>query len=123
MRSRERQQGLTLISWLIVLSLLVFALIVGIKVVPHYLEHFSVKQVVESLETEPALYEKRPHEIRKLLEKRFKINYITAVNGKDIEINKDGRVVTVMVDYQVKEHIVGNIDVLISFSERIEINN
>ena len=39
----KRQNGMTMLSWLVVLGILVFFMLIGIKMVPTYLENYSIK--------------------------------------------------------------------------------
>ena len=38
----NRQKGMTMLSWLVVLAILVFFILIGIKMVPTYLENYSI---------------------------------------------------------------------------------
>ena len=116
-----KQRGMTGLGWLTVLALIAFFALVTLKLAPIYLDHYSVASTVKSLEKEPLITRKSPAEIRKLLNRRLKINYVSDLPKNAIKIKKTGGVLKVDVDYQVKEHLFGNIDLLVSFQEQIEL--
>jgi len=45
----NRQNGMTMMSWLVVLAILVFFILIGIKMIPTYIENYGIKQVLLNL--------------------------------------------------------------------------
>jgi hypothetical protein len=43
---------MSMISWLIVLAVAVFFILIGIKMVPTYLENYSIRQVLTNMEND-----------------------------------------------------------------------
>ena len=76
MQSLKKQRGMTGLGWLTVLFLIGFFAFLGIKLAPIYLEHYSIKTVVKSLNDEPNITKTTPSEVRKLIMKRLKINSV-----------------------------------------------
>jgi hypothetical protein len=120
MQSLKKQRGMTGLGWLTVLFLIGFFAFLGIKLIPIYLEHYSIKTVVESLEREPNITQKTPAEVRALVMKRLKINSVYDFKKDYLKIKKSGGVMTVDVVYEVREPMAGNIEVLLTFKEHIE---
>ena len=116
-----KQRGMTGLGWLTVLALIGFFTLLIIKLAPIYLDHYSVASTVKSLEKDPQVTKKSPGEIRKLLKKRLKMNYVSDLPKDAIKIKKSSGVLKVDVDYQVKEHLFGNIDLLLTFNEHVEL--
>jgi len=121
MQSLKKQRGMTGLGWLTVLFLIGFFAFLALKLIPIYLENYSIKQVVYSLKEEPRITKKTPSEVRKLIMNRFKINSIYAFNKDDLKIKKSGGVMTVTVDYVVNEPMVGNVAILVSFKDEIKL--
>lgn len=119
--SYKRQAGMTGLGWLIVLALIGFFAMLGMKIGPIYLEDFSVKSTLESLKTEPLITKKSPAEVRDLIKRRFNINYVTVVKMDQIKIKKEGGILKVSVEYEVRKPMVGNLDVVAAFNHAIEI--
>ena len=49
----QRQQGVTFIGWIVILAIVGFFVLLGLRLGPVYLENFSVKQALASLENDP----------------------------------------------------------------------
>jgi len=121
MRSIKKQAGMTGIGWLLVLVIIGFFVMILLKIGPVYLENYSVKSVLNSLATEPLITKKSSQEIKKIIMKRLKINGVYNFDRKNIKVKRTPGMVTVDINYTVQKDMVGNIDVLISFSEQLEL--
>ena len=119
--SPNRQRGLTAISWIFIIALAVFLGMIGLKLVPIYLENYSIQTLLRQLPEEPFIGEKGPAEIRKSLIARFKINSIYDFDPNNIKIQKGLRNYVVDVTYTVRKPVMGNVDMLVSFSDSVEI--
>lgn len=110
-----RQRGMTAIGWVLLIALILAMALVALKLVPIYLTGMSVSSAVSSLEDDSASVGKTPREIRRTLMKRLDINMIDEVTAEDIVIARTGNAIEVEVEYEQREHIVGNLDVVVSF--------
>ena len=62
-RQLKKQQGMTLTGWLVVIAIGLFFALSGLKIIPVYLENFTVKDVVESLKNEPLITKKSTSQV------------------------------------------------------------
>ncbi|NIP74416.1 MAG: DUF4845 domain-containing protein [Gammaproteobacteria bacterium] len=86
------------------------------------MEAYNVRGSLKSLKQEPFITEKSPSEIVTLLKRRFSINDITSVDPrKDITISKERGILKVAIDFEIRKHALGNVDVVATFHERVEI--
>ena len=122
MLARKHQTGLTFISWLIVLAIGGFFVLLTMKLVPIYLENQSVKSVVKSLNNDPLVRNTDAHGVRKLINKRLKINSVYDFPQENIKIKKSQNRMTVDITYDRIEPIVANISVMVSFSEKLTVD-
>jgi len=118
MRSMKRQAGVTAIGWVIILALIGFFVLLTLKMLPSYLEYFKVVSSLESLEKESLA---SPGEIRKLLEKRFNIDYVTSISAQQVKITRQGEGFIVDAGYDSRVHLFANIDVLMSFNKQARV--
>lgn len=109
------QNGFTLTGLVVVSALLIVIALIGMKVVPAYMEFLSVKKVLTAMKQEP-LDTMSKNEIMKSFDKRANIAYISVVKGSDLTIEKTSTGTAVNVEYQVIRPIAGNLSVLIDFS-------
>ena len=118
---RSDQRGLTAISWIVILAALGVVVILTLRLVPNYLEYYKVAQVLESLNNEPGLTDKSKAEILKLIERRFDVNDVRNVTRDDVVIDKDEGGVTISIDYEVRTHALGNVDVVTVFHKQVQV--
>ena len=119
-RYRSNQTGLTFLSVLAILGLIAFFTLLILKIGPIYLDHYKVKTVLASLENEPNIASQSVRKVRDMIMRRFDINMVAHVKKEDIAIKKGNGILTVEIDYEVIEPIIGNIDVLVYFDDKIE---
>jgi len=118
----KKQQGMTGVGWLIVLALIGFFALLTLRLVPMYMEAYRAKAALESLKQEPLITEKSKSEIVKLLQKRFDVDYIEDLDpGKILTIEKERGVLKLEFKYEIRTHIMGNLDVVGSFDHKVDI--
>jgi hypothetical protein len=120
MNLAKKQQGMTFISWVAVLALLAVVVMFVLKVTPAYMESFSVRSTLNSLK-EPGESYTGPADIREAIARRFSINNVEDVSGDDIEISPTNGGYEVSIDYEVRTSYMFNIDLVLSFSHRVEV--
>ena len=116
----QKQQGMTFISVVFLLALIVIVTLLTLKVAPIYLEYNNVYTSLQALKKDD-LSAMTPSKIRSLLQKKLDVNMVDSVSGEDISVVKKGKYVKVEIDYEVIEHLIGNIDLLIYFNDMIEV--
>jgi hypothetical protein len=108
-----RQRGLTMIGFLFVAVVVLIAALLSFRVIPAYIEYFSVQKALEGALNDSKDLTKS--DIRKLVDRRIGADYIDSVNSNDIEVTKSGNVITASVSWQNKLHLVGNASLLLEF--------
>lgn len=121
MQTLKTQRGMTAIGWIIVLGLIAFFVLLALRLTPGYLEYFSVASSIESLENEPGITEKTPPEIRSLIDKRFQVNDVKTVTGKNVKIENKGGRLTISVEYEIRVPVMGNVDAVSKFNKSVEV--
>jgi hypothetical protein len=121
MQTRRKQNGMTFISWLVLLIVLGFFVMVGLKVTPVYLEHYAIKKSLESLKEEPLIARKRVTEIRKMLLRRLDMNSIRHIGKDHIKITRSGGVTNISIGYVKEKQLLGNMSLLMTFDDSIEL--
>ena len=119
MRSLHKQKGVTAIGWLIILGLIGFFTLLTLKMVPAYMEYYKVVSSLESLEEESGL--QTPMDIRRLLNRRFNISYVDTIDEHDVKITASGPVYKVTAQYESREHLFGNVYVVMEFYKQVKV--
>ncbi len=122
MTAMTRQQGLSLVGFIFVLIFILFAVYIGIKLVPIYLNHFSVVSEMKAVAGEPGSANLPPSTLRRNLVTRFQISYVDNVRPEHISVER-GNPPQLVIEYQVEEHLIGNIDVVVKFRRAEALRN
>ena len=112
----RRQQGMGVLGVLALLIAIVFVAIIGMKLVPAYIEYFTVKKAVTAITQSGELRNATVADVRRAYDSRANIDDITAVRPGDLEITKDGNEIVVGFAYQKKVPLFYNISLLIDFA-------
>lgn len=118
MSTLRTQRGLSLLGFIFILVLVLFFTYIGIKLVPIYLNHMSVVSEMKAIASEPGTANQPPNTIRRNLIRRLDVSYVDHVKPEHIRIEQDDGV-NLTVSYEVEEHLIGNIDVVVRF-HRVE---
>jgi hypothetical protein len=114
MRQRMRQRGLSMLGFLFVAAVVVTFVMVGFRVMPAYIEYYSVtKALEEALANTKDL--NSAAEVRSAFQRRADAGYIESVQGKDIDVTKDKNEITASVSWSRKLHMVGNMSLWLDF--------
>jgi predicted membrane protein len=113
----HRQRGMTMVSWLVVIGIAVFFVLIGIKMVPTYLENYSIRQVLNNMENDRAVRGMSPTEMKNSFIKRIKINSVYDFDRNAIKIKKEKNGTLFAVDYEIRKPVAGNVAIVMSFSE------
>ena len=122
MKQIKQTRGMTLIGFILVLVLVLFAAYLGIKLVPIYLNHYSVVSEMRAIASEPGSANLPPQTVRRNLMTRMEVSYVKHVGPEDIRVER-GDGTRLVVSYEVQEHLIGNIDAVIRFHRAELLNN
>jgi len=114
---QRKQAGLGLFSWLVVLGLAGFAVSIGLKVIPHYMDNRAIVGVVETMSPE-VWRSSTPKRMLDTVDKGLKVNNIRTLKAKDVlKIDRTPSITKVNVDYEIRENLFGNVDVVLVFKK------
>ena len=116
----SRMRGMSLLGWLLTATLVVVRGTAAIRIIPAFLEYNTVRTVINNALSDSQLALQSEREIREGIRRRFDVNNVNGVSANEIKIVKDGRRVHVSVDYEVREPLLGNVDVVMSFKRDFE---
>ncbi|MEZ5558353.1 MAG: DUF4845 domain-containing protein [Pseudomonadales bacterium] len=113
-----RQKGLSAIGWIAMLLLLASAITLTLKLLPHYIDFRTMQSVLSGLPAEETHHMARG-DVYDLIKKRFKINNLRDFDIKKvIELKRDRDHTTLLVNYERRENLFMNVDVVITFSDQ-----
>jgi hypothetical protein len=109
------QRGITLTGALAGMIVLAFLGLLAAKLLPAYLEYFSVMKVLRAMEAAGDT-KGTVREIRNSFEKRNMIEGIQSIHGDDFEVTKDGGETVMTGNWSVKVPIIYNVSACIDFT-------
>ena len=115
MQMRRKQLGVGLGGLLAVSAVLVAVAIVGMKLVPSYIEFMAIKKVVKSIASEKGSAA-TVKDVRNSFEIRASVDGIESVKSSDLEITKDGGELVIAARYRKEIPLVANIGIHIDFA-------
>lgn len=111
----NKQQGMTFIGLVLVIAAVIFLAIIGMKVVPAYIEFSSVKNAIKYVAKDAAFATMSKKEIVSAFDKSASTGYVTVIKGSDLVVVKEATGNVVTADYQVLLPIVANASILLDF--------
>ncbi len=112
---KRNQKGMTLLSFVVVLSLVGFAAYVAMRLFPMYQEYYAVKSSLKGLANEQGVADMDPARIKELFFRRLNMNYSTNIKPADVKIERMEGGWNMTVVYEVRRPLVGNLDVVGNF--------
>ena len=113
----SRQRGLSLISWMVILVVVAILGTAAFRMIPAYLEYNTISTAIRSLLQDNKVAMMSGGEIRAALDKRFLINQVDAITVNDLKISKEGGVMVIATDYEVREPLFYNISIVMTFKD------
>jgi len=113
---QSQQRGLSMIGFLFVAIVLVSVAMLAMKLVPAYIEFFSVKKILATMGQDSDLRSKSNAEIRSDFSRRAGVGYVTVVKPEDLTIERPGGVPMITADYEFRSKLVGNVSLVVDFS-------
>jgi hypothetical protein len=114
--SVRRQHGLSMIGFLLAAALAVMAAMVAMKLVPAYIEFFSVKKILVSMGQESDFRSKSNADIRSDFSRRTAADYVSVVKADDLMIDRSSGIPVVSADYEFRAKLIANVSLVIDFS-------
>jgi hypothetical protein len=112
---RTPQRGLSLIGLIIVAAVLAFVAIMGFKLLPTYVEYFTIKRVITDLGNGVEVRGGTPKDVMNAFDRRAQIDNISSIRGADLEVNKVGDGFEVRANYTVQVKLFGNVSACLDF--------
>ena len=112
---RSKQQGISLKSAIVWMAVLGFLGVMGAKLMPAYVEYFTVKKMLKAMDEQGDL-KGTVRDIRNAFDKRNAIEDVKNVRPDDLEITKEGGEAVVSVSWSVRVPMVSNVSACLDFS-------
>lgn len=118
----RRQRGMTVIGMILVIVAVAFVALIGLKVVPMYIQYYSIKSTIESVRKEPMLAQWTPADIQKAIERRFTIGYVENIKASDLKIRNERNIRVLELKYDDERELFYGLYVVLKVNEVIPLN-
>jgi hypothetical protein len=119
----SKQRGITLMSFVLVLIVIVMFAVVAMNLFPVYSEGFSVHNAMKSVAKEPNAAAMPLPALQTSLQRHFDIDYVDSVQGKDAKVIRDKGGNILNMTYEVRKHLFYNLDFVAMFDYNVPLNS
>ena len=111
----KAQRGLTILGFMLLAAVVVIFAMVGFRVIPSYIEYYSVKRALDDTMRGGSVDPNNPAAFRSELARRLQTSYVEDVKSNDATLRRLGNQVTAELAWERKLHMVGNAYILLEF--------
>lgn len=120
MTAVRSQKGLSFVGWLLTLAIIAFALSLGLKVVPHYTDYWSVKKSIESAMADKSIAS--VEELFARVRKDMQVNSIREVDlDKALTVRESAEGFKGHLQYEQRDPLIGNLDIVVKFNHEFNV--
>jgi hypothetical protein len=120
---KRSQQGITLISFILILALVGFFGFIGMRLFPVYSEYFSAVNDIKAVTQTPGVEKESMEKIRDHLYRRFQISYVESIDlQKHVKMFKDQDGKTLHLQYEVRRPMMYNLDFVAKFDRKFPLS-
>ena len=117
----KKQQGLTVISWVVVIVFLLFQGVMAMNVIPAYLTDSSVKSIMKELPNDEKARKSSTRDLKVLVAKRLNVNSVYTVKPDHIKVTKGRNENIVTIEYEPRGTLLGNLEFIIDFKHEARV--
>lgn len=122
MKFARSQQGLSMLSWLVVLIVVAFFASTAFKVLPHYLDFYSLQKIVTAVEHEKALEIRSPAAFYEHVSRGMQVNNIRDLNMREVmDVRMENNDFYVRLKYEKREPLIENLDLVVHFDREYRV--
>lgn len=111
----KRQRGITLTGLLGAAFAIAILALLGMKVVPEVMEYRTIVSAVKKVAA-AATPESSVRQIRDAYDRQANVDYISSINGADLDITKEGGAIVISFAYEKRIPLFANASLLLDFS-------
>jgi hypothetical protein len=116
----RKNSGLTLIGFLMVITVGLFFAYAAMRVIPMYLEYHALSNAMEVLQKDPQAAKMSPGQIKSKITRSLWVSYAdNNIKSEHMRISKKSEGINVKVKYEVRKPFLGNIDIIAKFERSV----
>ena len=123
MSFRNRQRGLSFLGLITIVCILGFAVVIGLKLIPIYMDSSKIDKIMESVISDPSVNTQSRQETIESMLKRLDIDAVDAVNYRNykesLTITKRKNQTNINIFYRVTTPLIGNLSLVAEFDKSV----
>lgn len=119
--SLKKQQGMTMLSWMVVGVFVMFQVVIAMNVIPVYLTDSSVKSIMENLPNDNIAQGTSTKDLKGMVAKRLSLNSVYTVKSEHIKVKKGRNENIVTIEYEPRGKLIGNLEYIVSFKHEARV--
>jgi hypothetical protein len=112
---RKRQSGISLFGLISVSLVLVVVTIYALRLVPVYIEQYTITKVVRQIANNPEFANASAADVRAAFSRQVTIDSVKVISASDLEITREAGQLVIQTKYKVTVPLISNISLLIDF--------
>lgn len=122
MKSAHSQKGMSVVSWLMLLSVVAFFASAAFKVLPHYFDYMSLEKIITSVETDKSLNVRDLRDFYSHVSKGMQVNSIRGLDmEKALKVKIENNEFRAHLKYEKREPLIENIDLVVRFDKEFRV--
>ncbi|MHA6492839.1 DUF4845 domain-containing protein [Pseudomonas borbori] len=122
MKFARSQKGMSILGWLMVLSLVAFFASAAFKVIPHYLDQMALEKMILSVETDKAAQITTVGDFYSHMSKGMQVNSIRDLKLDDaLKVTIENNEFLVHLKYEKRDPLIQNIDLVVHFDKEYRV--
>jgi len=116
------QNGMSMLSWVVILGLVAIFASAGFKLFPHYMDFWSLEKTIMSVETDRAAEVKTVSAFYRHVKKGMRINGVRHLDlDEAMTVEQEGNEFLVHLNYEKREPLLKNVDLVVTFDKEFRI--
>lgn len=118
--SLRRQAGIGWMGWTTILLMAGVIGLMALRLVPHYIDYITVLDVARTLQRESDIGKKSKAELKAIVAGRFRQNNLYKMKTDVLKFSKTPQQrLVVLIDYERREPLFGNIELVVKFNKKL----
>jgi Domain of unknown function (DUF4845) len=111
----NKERGMSMVGIAFAAVIVVVVVLVCFRLLPTLLEYWEIRNALGQIVNNPELKNASPQAIRAAFDKQAQVDDITSLQGKDIEIQKQGGELALSASYFTRVPLAGSVSLCFDF--------
>ena len=121
MKLLNRSKGISVLGILFYALLIIFTVVIGIRLVPVYLDDMAVTDAMKALSTMEGMQHFSTPKLKDAFERKLQTNFMSEMPKDAIKLEKKDDRYELTIAYERRVHLLGNVDAVVVFNHEVPI--